>query len=222
MPFGDKLNYLEPAEVRAIIKEVERISPNPERDVLLMELLWQSGARVSEALGLTYGHIGTNSLVLTRLKQRRPVIVNGKVLQDASGRKVKEKDPDATKNVDVSKDLCERLKKYCRANHLTNYVFELRMNKPLYRQYVWRILGRASENVGILKFGKRDDSTKGRFKGAYPHMLRHSNAMMLLEASGGDLDLVKQQLGHSSVMTTEVYAQTKKAKIRKVVDHINW
>ena len=63
--------YLEPEEVRKIIDSVPKISKHPERDQLLLEVLWQTGGRVSEVLELVPEHIGTTSVVLRNLKQMK-------------------------------------------------------------------------------------------------------------------------------------------------------
>ena len=53
----------------------------------------------------------------------------------------------------------------------------------------------------------------------YPHILRHSRAMHWLEA-GIDLVYIKDLLGHSELLTTEVYAKLNTEMKRKVLDKV--
>jgi len=206
--------YLEPEEVRAIISAIPVVSPlHFERDSLLLELLWQSGARVSEAIILTPEKIGMTSVFLKNLKQIKKI----------AGKKVR--DEGATKEVEVSKDLCQRLKDFCQENDIKEGEWVFKGNRFLERHlspwYVWWIVGKASSKAGVFRFGKKHPKTGGRYKSAYPHLFRHSNAMHLLEQIG-DITIVKEQLGHASVHTTQGYAYAKKPKIKKEVAKIQW
>ena len=194
--------FLEPDEVRAIIESVSKVSRYSVRDIRFFELLWQSGARVSEALSLLPGKIGTTSVVLPNLKQYKRVKTNGKT--------VRVRDYKATKEIEVSEELCLQLKSFCKDNHIKEDQFVFQPNREgkghLCRSYVWWILGKASLAAGVRPiFGKKHPKTGGRFKGAFPHMLRHSNAMYLLEQTG-DISIVKEQLGHALIRTTQGYA----------------
>jgi len=210
--------YLEPQEVHAIINEIPLVSRHIERDTILVELLWQSGARVTEALTLVPERVGMTSVVLRNLKQVKKV-------KDESGKLVKTRNDSAIKEIEVSELICTRLKEFCEQNHILpgEWVFKGNMNpnKQLNRWYVWDMLTRVSERAHVFKFGKKDIRTGGRFKGAYPHILRHSNATFLLEATG-DISLVQEQLGHASVQTTQGYAVIKKPKIKRLIKNIEW
>ena len=50
--------YLTPAEVHKLIEVTEG-----ERDRLLLRLLWETGARISEAIGLTLGNVGRKGVL---------------------------------------------------------------------------------------------------------------------------------------------------------------
>lgn len=52
------------------------------------------------------------------------------------------------------------------------------------------------------------------------HCLRHTYATNLLKASGGNLKLVKEQLGHSSIKTTEVYIALVEEDTKKALDKL--
>lgn len=220
MPKTRSVDYLEQDEIRAVINAVKYVSHHVARDALLLELMWQSGARVSEAVQLKVEHIGPSSVVLRNLKQ-----VKGVEKQD-NGTKKLVQDPDAIKEVEVSKSLCTELKRYCKLNKLRegHYVFQPNRGSQqpyLSRWYVWSITQKAAQYAQVFRFGKRHPSTGGRFKAAFPHLFRHSNAMKLLEETG-DISIAKEQLGHSLLESTQVYAYAKRGTIRRKVSQIDW
>ena len=55
---------------------------------------------------------------------------------------------------------------------------------------------------------------------ATPHSLRHTAATRIYEASGGDLILTREFLGHASVQTTQVYAHASREKMQKAVERM--
>ncbi len=73
------------------------------------------------------------------------------------------------------------------------HVFLSRLGRPLRREDLWRILRRRGTVAGIAR------------SRLYPHILRHSFATHLL-ARGMDMRTLQEMLGHSSIMTTQVYA----------------
>jgi len=185
--------------------------------MLLLEVMWQTGGRVSEVIILTPERIGSTSIVLVNLKQSKRIKIGNKT--------TKVRDVDAIKEVEISESLCDRIKTYCKEHKIIrgDYIFPGNWNtqKHLTRQYVHEIVTKASENAQIFKRGKRNPRVGVRFKGAYPHIFRHSSAMMMLEETG-NIMLVKQQLGHSSVSATQIYAFVKETNIKKAISKINW
>ena len=80
-------------------------------------------------------------------------------------------------------------------------VFLNRRGGRLSRQYFWRLLGRYAGILGISN--------------VTPHVLRHSFATHLVEG-GADLRAVQMMLGHSSLVTTEIYIKTGPERLRRV------
>jgi integrase/recombinase XerD len=80
-------------------------------------------------------------------------------------------------------------------------VFHRPNGKPWTRQMVWKLVSRYARAAGI----------PGR---VHPHRLRHSFATHLL-AGGADLRTVQTLLGHSDVVTTEIYTHVSAAALRK-------
>jgi integrase/recombinase XerD len=78
-------------------------------------------------------------------------------------------------------------------------VFHSPRGKPWTRQMVWKLVGRYARGVGLPGH-------------VHPHRLRHSFATHLL-AGGADLRTVQTFLGHSDIVTTEIYTHVSSAKI---------
>ena len=227
------IKYLEPGQVHRIIDCIPLVSKHSARDTLLVELMWRTGARVSEAVVLTEGNIisneFSNTVRLPNLKQVKRD-KNGKIVieittgEDGKPKKKMARDSNATKEITVSKDFCQKLLQYCKECGYKNndYVFPNSKSekKHVLRCYVWRLLDKASRKANIEVFGKKNFRSRGK-KGAYPHMLRHSNAMYLLEKTG-NIRLAQQELGHASVDTTQVYAFVKTKTIEKQIEGIEW
>lgn len=210
-------DYLEPEEVRLIINAVAQVSKHPERDMLILELMWQSGARVSEALGIKPEQVGVTSIVLRNLKQEKRVKKDDKT--------IRVRDDKADKKVEVSGELCRHLKDYCRRNKITkgHYIFQGRstQNKALSRMMVHRVMSKASEAAGIFKPGKAHPKTGKQYRGAYPHLLRHSNAIVLLDQIG-DPTIAQHQLGHSNIRTTLAYIPALQRKVKRKIKDVKW
>jgi integrase/recombinase XerC len=83
----------------------------------------------------------------------------------------------------------------------TTPVFRNKNGGRLSARSAWRIVREAGANNGIA--------------GAHPHMLRHSCATHLL-GSGADLRAIQEQLGHSSLSTTQRYTQADAAHLLRV------
>ena len=84
-----------------------------------------------------------------------------------------------------------------------NQVFLNHRGGRLSRQYFWRLLGRYAGSLGLKK--------------VTPHVLRHSFATHLVEG-GADLRAVQMMLGHSSLVTTEIYIKVGPERLSQVHD----
>jgi len=213
----ENIHYLEPTQIHAIIDAIRLVSIHPERDSLLFEVLWQTGARISEATKLVPEHVGQTSIVLNNLKQKKRVKEGNKY--------IKVHDPTALKEVEVSEELCNKIREYCKENSIATgqWIFPSNRTKakPLSRWYAWNIINKASESAQVFVFGKKNPATGGKFKGVYPHMFRHSCAVHLLDKTG-NVELVRVHLGHSNLTTTQGYAHIKTEKIKKTIKNVEW
>jgi len=83
----------------------------------------------------------------------------------------------------------------------TNRFFINRLGKPIYREYVEKMLRKSIIDVGIHKH-------------LTPHKLRHSYATHLLEG-GADLRVIQELLGHSDISTTEIYTHVETERLKE-------
>ncbi len=157
------------------------------RDRALLELLYGTGARISEAVGLDVDDLDTvDQTVLLKGKggKQRIVPVGSYALAAVDAYLVRGR-PEL---VSTGKG--------------TPALFLNARGGRLSRQSAWAVLTRAAERAGIT----RDVS---------PHTLRHSFATHLLEG-GADVRVVQELLGHASVTTTQVYTLVTVDSLREV------
>ena len=166
------------------------------RDRALLELLYGTGARISEAVGLDvddldWGETGDEGTVLLRGKGGKERLVPiGSYARDAvSAYLVRGRPELAATGVSTSSTTGGALFLNARGGRLS-------------RQSAWTILVRSADRAGVT----RDVS---------PHTLRHSFATHLLDG-GADVRVVQELLGHASVTTTQVYTLVTVDNLREV------
>ncbi|GAA4718481.1 site-specific tyrosine recombinase XerD [Nocardioides conyzicola] len=164
------------------------------RDRALLELLYGTGARISEAVGLDvddldWGASGTDGTVLLRGKGSKERIVPvGSYAREAIDAYLVRGRP----------ELASVTTKATNGGAL----FLNARGGRLSRQSAWAVLVKAADRAGITK----DVS---------PHTLRHSFATHLIDG-GADVRVVQELLGHASVTTTQVYTLVTVDNLREV------
>lgn len=189
---------------RAIsIPDVERLlqiagdSPAQRRDRALLELLYGTGARISEAVGLDIEDLDLSG-------QRGPDPATATVRLAGKGGR--------TRIVPVGSYARSALDAYlvqarpalaasARSGQRSRAVFLNARGGRLTRQGAWGALRAAAARAGLAEIS--------------PHMLRHSFATHLLDG-GADVRVVQELLGHASVSTTQVYTLVTVDKLREV------
>lgn len=160
----------------------------PLRDKALLEVMYASGARVSEAIGLDVDDISLESgseAVLLRGKGRKERMVPmGHFAADA-----------------VNAYLVRARPVLAAGGKGTPALFLNMRGGRLSRQSGWTIIKAAADRVGIDRVS--------------PHTLRHSFATHLLRG-GADIRVVQELLGHASVTTTQVYTLVTRDALREV------
>ncbi len=159
----------------------------PLRDRALLELLYSTGARISEAVGLDLDDIDRTD---------RTVLLDGK-----GGKQ---------RLVPIGRPAVEAVEAYLvRARPVlasrgrgSAALFLNARGTRLSRQSAWQVLKVSAERAGISA-------------SVSPHTLRHSFATHLLEG-GADVRVVQELLGHASVTTTQVYTLVTVNTLREI------
>ncbi|QTG79874.1 site-specific tyrosine recombinase XerD [Arthrobacter crystallopoietes] len=179
-------------EVTRILEAVGTETPTGQRDRALLEFLYSTGARISEAVGLDVDDVSVETI------DEGPAVV--RLLGKGSKERLVPLGSYAAKAVD---DYLVRARPGIAAKGRgTPALFLNARGGRLSRQSAWTILKTAAEKAAI----GRDVS---------PHTLRHSFATHLLEG-GADVRVVQELLGHASVTTTQVYTLVNADTLREV------
>jgi integrase/recombinase XerD len=163
------------------------------RDRAILEILYGTGARVAELVGIDIGDISTDELdgeKITIIKLRgkgskERLVPLGKFAVDALDSYL----------VRLRPTLASKKSTHEKALFLNN------RGSRLTRQSAWETVQRAAEATGL----------KGRVS---PHVFRHSYATHLLDG-GADIRVVQELLGHASVTTTQIYTLVTIDKVRE-------
>jgi integrase/recombinase XerD len=181
-------------EVTRLIESAKREGdPISLRDFAILELLYSSGGRVSEIVGVNTGDISvtqTNDGDVTVLKLR--------------GKGSKERlVPLGKFAVAAIEDYFTRTRPALAAKNSKSEsaLFLNVRGKRLSRQSAWQIVLDAAIATGL----------EGKVS---PHVFRHSYATHLLDG-GADIRVVQELLGHSSVTTTQIYTLITIDKVRE-------
>jgi integrase/recombinase XerD len=177
------------------VDDVERLleaagfdgTPLALRDRALLEMLYGTGARISEAVGLAIDDLdrpGTAVILRGKGGKERIVPVGSYALKAVDDYLVRARPVLAV------------------GGRGTPLLFLNARGGPLSRQSAWTILGVAAERAGL--------ATE-----ISPHTLRHSYATHLLDG-GADVRVVQELLGHASVSTTQVYTLVTVDRLREV------
>ena len=190
------VQHMSPRAVSAIFAAVDRKSQRGFRDLCLLTMLYDTGARVQELLNIRLADVN--------LGKSPTVMLRGK------GRK--------TRIVPMSARMAALLREYVSHVHCgktrdseDNMFFTVRNGCPARM---------TEDNVRHLarRYGAMArKSCKEVPKNVHPHLFRHSRAMHLYE-HGMDLMLVSQWLGHAQFKTTLIYARADPEMKRKAIE----
>lgn len=186
------IDYLEITEVDAIKNAIDLSHGRGQRDYALLNLLYNTGARVQEVCDLTVNSITFGKLPIVTLVGK--------------GRK--------TRQVPIWPETAELLTNHLQNNQLldkpTAYLFINANGQPLGRFGIRHIIKKWSQKAA-------DDCPSLSKKTIGPHSYRHSLAMHLLQA-GIDLSIIKSWLGHVNLATTHAYVEIDMNMKRDVLD----
>jgi integrase/recombinase XerD len=178
------------------LEEVERLLAQPDanttlglRDRAMLEVLYSTGLRVSELVGLRVGDVDSKS---------------GCVRCIGKG--------DKERIVPVGRKALATVEKYLQAGRPEM----LRQAKALNSTALFvNNRGVALSRVGVWKILSAYGRRAGLRVALTPHMLRHSFATHLLE-HGADLRSVQLMLGHADISTTQIYTHVVEERLKQI------
>jgi len=199
----DESKFLSTGEVRRLLRAAEARAHSGEasgnnaavRDYFIVHLGLSTGLRVSEMANLKCGHLflgdGMASLVVRMGK-------GGK-----------------TRSVPFNGAFKSHVEQYLRWKEQTGE--PISDDAPLLQS---RATGRGMTTRALQKAFKRAAAGAGLGPHHSIHSLRHTYACHLYRASGWNLRLVQKQLGHSSIATTQVYADVMEPDARRALERL--
>jgi integrase/recombinase XerD len=182
------------SEITSLIESAKREGdPISLRDGAILEILYSTGARVSEVIGINFSDIATQDLEGERIS-----------VVKLRGKGSKERIVPLGKFAFAALDeYLVRTKPLLAAKNAKSEsaLFLNSRGKRLSRQSAWQIVLDAAHATGL----------EGKVS---PHVFRHSYATHLLDG-GADIRVVQELLGHSSVTTTQIYTLITIDKVRE-------
>lgn len=187
--------HLSMNQLAYLLEQPDTSTKRGRRDLALMAVLYDTGARVQELIDLKVCEV--------RLVQPATITLTGK------GNK--------KRNVPVMAKTCGLLEGYMAENHLLE---NGRQQSPLFHNSRYQAFTRPGITYILVKYFKQ--AKLNRINEVFPdklhpHMLRHSKALHLLE-SGVNLIYIRDLLGHVSVTTTEMYLRFDTELKRKALE----
>ncbi|MGH9437612.1 MAG: tyrosine-type recombinase/integrase [Terriglobia bacterium] len=185
--------YLEADEVEAILQQPDQSKPEGQRDYALLAFLYNTGARIQEALDVTPEVIRFHCPAQVRLF--------GKCRKERIS-------PLWPETVELLKAL---LKRKPRAN-----------NEPIFVNCYGRPLGAAGVRFKLNEYVRGAAKTMPSLakKDVSPHTFRHAAGVMLVSA-GIDVTVIRSFLGHEKLDTTNIYARANLETKRKALEQAN-
>jgi len=182
-PLPDSLSE---EQVTALLHAPDTKTVRGLRDRTMLELLYSTGLRVSELVGLSMQQINLQAGVLRVIGKgsKERVLPIGEVAVDWLEQYLTESRPVLI------------------ASNSSNAVFSGRAGKPLTRQAFWYAIKKYALAAGIHTH-------------ISPHTLRHAFATHLLN-HGADLRVVQMLLGHSDLSTTQIYTHVARERLNKL------
>lgn len=183
------LTYLDKSEVDTLLATPDRRTPQGRRDYALLLFLYNTGARVSEVTQLALGDIRWGNSPAVHLVGKGAKARWCPIWSQTEG----------------------LLKLMVAGRTAQDFVFLNRLNQPLTRYGIYRLVQRTVEQAS-----RSLPSLKA--KRISPHCLRHTCAVHLLR-SGVDINTIRAWLGHVSLDTTHIYAEIDLEMKAKALAH---
>ncbi len=177
---------LSSADVEALLEQPDTSTVLGLRDKAMLEVLYATGLRVSELVGLKIGDINL---------ERGFLIVLGKGSKERAV-------PIGEAAIEVVREYLSRARPGLLKGKDSEMLFISSQRRGLTRQMFWERIKQCATRAGIEK-------------NISPHTLRHSFATHLLD-NGADLRAVQAMLGHSDISTTQIYTHVSRERLRQI------
>ena len=180
--------YLNYQRVNALVQAPDAGKSNGLRDQAMLQLLYATGLRVSELVGLRMSDLDVEAAVV-------------RVIGKGSKQRL----------VPIGREALRAIEDYIRGERssrlkgrISAYLFVTNRGTRMTRQGFWKLLRGHGRAAGI-------------HRNLSPHVLRHTFATHLLEG-GADLRSVQMMLGHADIGTTQIYTHVMRSRLRQTVD----
>ncbi len=177
---------LSESEVVSLLGAPDVEQPLGMRDRTMLELLYATGLRVSELIGLTFAQISLRQGIVKVVGKgnKERLVPFGEEAGDWLQRYMHQARPELLRG------------------RVSNAMFPTKRGGAMSRQAFWYLIRRYAKGAGIEKH-------------LSPHTLRHAFATHLLN-HGADLRVVQMLLGHSDISTTQIYTHVAKERLRRL------
>jgi integrase/recombinase XerD len=173
-------------ETETLLLQPDTMTMAGKRDRAILELLYATGLRVTELIGLRMTNINPEAgYIRTMGKGAKERII-----------------PMGTKAIDSLKEYLTNSRPSLLKRGEFPHLFLNSRGRPMTRQGLWKIIRNYALKGGIART-------------VTPHTLRHSFATHLLEG-GADLRSVQIMLGHSDISTTQIYTHVARERLKEI------
>jgi integrase/recombinase XerD len=173
-------------QVAALLDVPLQATPEDRRDHVMLELLYATGLRVSELVGLelTQVNMEVGYLRVTGKGSKERIVPMGEPARR------------------LLLEYVEAVRPQLLRHRSSRVLFVSRRGTKLTRQAFWKSLRARARRAGLNQ-------------PVSPHMLRHSFATHLL-GGGADLRSVQTMLGHADIATTQIYTHVERERLKEV------
>jgi integrase/recombinase XerD len=183
--------YLSAAQVEALLGTPDTGTALGLRDRAMLEVLYATGLRVSELIGLRVGDLDMEVGIVTCFGKggKERLVPLGEIARAWVRRYL------------------DQVRPLLAGPRSPAALFLSRRGGPLSRMGLWGIVRRHAVTAGVERI-------------LTPHVMRHSFATHLLEG-GADLRAVQAMLGHADISTTQIYTHVTRERLRQVYDRFH-
>jgi integrase/recombinase XerD len=181
--------YLRLEEVEKLLEQPDPNTPTGVRDRAMLEVLYSTGLRVSELIGLGVSDLDgkVGCVRCTGKGDKERIVPVGRKALGVVEKYLREGRPELVRQAKAA---------------ASPALFVNRRGAALSRVGVWKILSAYGRKAGLRV-------------ALTPHMLRHSFATHLLER-GADLRSVQLMLGHADISTTQIYTHVVEERLKQI------